>query len=97
MIMAPLVLAHLAVIVFATAGGLSVSEILARTQGSIFWGAFYGLFVLAAAVHGSLGLRVIVHETTGLARPGLDLFTYIVLLGLLYLGASAVVAVTLPR
>src|SRR5262252_11113757 len=46
-IMVPLVLAHLAVIYYATRGGLSAAEILARTRGSIGWGAFYGLFVLA--------------------------------------------------
>ena len=37
-IMAPLVLAHLVVIFYATSRGLSAAEILGRTRGSIGWG-----------------------------------------------------------
>ena len=47
MVMAPLVLVHLAVMIYATQGGLDAAEILSRTQGSFFWGGLYGLFVLA--------------------------------------------------
>ena len=65
-IMAPLVLAHIAVIFYATSRGLSAAEILGRTRGSIGWGLFYGLFVLAAAVHGAIGLRAVASEWTPL-------------------------------
>ena len=34
---------------------LSAAEILGRTRGSIGWAAFYGLFVVAAALHGAIG------------------------------------------
>jgi fumarate reductase subunit C len=37
-IMAPLVLAHLFVIFYATNRGLSAADILGRTRGSIGWG-----------------------------------------------------------
>ena len=37
LIMAPLVLGHLALMIYAVQGGLSASEILGRTQGSVFW------------------------------------------------------------
>ena len=37
-IMAPLVLAHIVVIYYATNRGLSAAEILGRTRGSIAWG-----------------------------------------------------------
>ena len=37
-IMAPLVLAHLVVIFYATSRGLSAAEILGRTRGSVGWG-----------------------------------------------------------
>ena len=47
LIMVPLVLGHLAVMIYAIQGGLSAAEILGRTKGSFFWFAFYGLFVLA--------------------------------------------------
>ena len=44
LIMAPLTLGHLAVMIYAVQGGLSVAEILARTQGSVAWFLFYGGF-----------------------------------------------------
>ena len=47
--MAPLVLGHLAVMIYAIQGGLSAAEILGRTQGSLAWFLFYGLFVLAVS------------------------------------------------
>lgn len=94
LIMAPLVLGHIAVMIYAIQGGLSVSEILGRTQGSAFWFAFYGLFVLAVSVHAAIGLRVIVHEWAGLRGVVLSLFTWATGLGLFTLGARAVWAVT---
>lgn len=57
LILAPLVLVHLAVILYAVEGGLSADEILSRTRGSLGWMLFYGLFVLAAAIHAPIGLR----------------------------------------
>ena len=35
LLMAPLVVGHLAVMIYAVQGGLSASEILGRTQGSL--------------------------------------------------------------
>ena len=52
LIMAPLTLGHLAVMIYAIRGGLSAGEILGRTQGSIGWALFYGVFVLAVSIHG---------------------------------------------
>lgn len=93
LIMAPLVLGHLAVMIYAIQGGLTVAEILGRTQGSWFWFLFYGLFVLAVSIHAGIGVRVIVYEWVGLRR-GLDLLTWGLACGLIALGLSAVVAVT---
>jgi len=50
LIMAPLVLGHIAVMIYAVQGGLSASEILGRTAGSVGWALFYGLFAVAVAV-----------------------------------------------
>ncbi|MCH7570046.1 MAG: hypothetical protein IH919_05675 [Deltaproteobacteria bacterium] len=50
MVLAPLVLVHIVTVIYAIRGGLSAAEILSRTQGSLFWGGLYGLFVLAAAL-----------------------------------------------
>lgn len=95
MIMAPLVLGHLAVMIYAVRGGLDAAEILSRTQGSWLWASFYGLFVIAAAVHAAIGLRVVVHEYLHLKGIALSLFTGTVALLFLFMGGRAVVAVVL--
>ena len=56
------VVAHLATMVYAVRGGLTAAEILARTQGSHAWLAFYSVFVLAIAVHVPIGLRAVLEE-----------------------------------
>ncbi len=94
LVMAPLVIGHIAVMIYAVQGGLSAAEILGRTQGSLGWALFYGTFVLAASVHGAIGLRVIAHEWLGLKGPALGALGWGVFLGLLVLGARAVWAVT---
>ena len=45
LIMVPLVIGHIAVMIYAVQGGLTGAEILARTQGSVAWFLFYGSFV----------------------------------------------------
>ena len=94
MLMAPLVLTHLGVMIYAIRGGLSTEEILSRTQGSPFWLLFYGLFVAAVSVHAAIGLRVILHEVTGLRGAALAGFTWIAGAGIFGLGARSVWAVT---
>lgn len=94
LIMAPLALGHVAVMVYAVEGGLSAAEILGRTQGSVFWFAFYGLFVLAVSIHAAIGLRVIAHEWLGLRGVALSVIGWAAGLFLFALGAQAVWAVT---
>jgi len=86
LVMAPLVIGHLAVMIYAIQGGLSAAEILGRTQGSVF--------VLAAAVHGAIGLRSVLHEWGGLKGRVLDALMWAAGLMLFALGARAVWAVT---
>ena len=93
MLMAPLVLIHLAVIILAVRGGFDAAEILSRTSGSWLWGAFYGLFVIAASVHAAIGLRVIVFETIGGSRRTLDVATIGIAALLALIGLRAVFAV----
>ncbi len=95
LLMAPLVLGHLAMMIYAVQGGLSAAEILGRTQGSILWFLFYGIFVISAAIHGAIGLRAIAHEWGGVKGVALDLVMWVIGLGLFGLGARAVWAVTL--
>lgn len=94
LLMPPLVLGHLAVMIYAIQGGLTAAEILGRTQGSVLWFLFYGTFVVAVALHGAIGLRTIVHEWGGLRGPALEAFMWGAGLCLLALGARAVWAVT---
>ncbi len=95
MVMAPLVLGHIAVMIYAVQGGLSATEILGRTQGSVFWFLFYGTFVIAVSVHAAIGLRVIAHEWLRLAGIWLQAVTFTTWLVLLLMGARAVIAVTM--
>jgi fumarate reductase subunit C len=94
MVLAPLVLVHLATMVYAIRGGLTAAEILGRTEGSIFWMVFYGLFVVAAAIHGAIGLRSIVREMTPWRGRSLNLAAGCFCALILVLGIRAVGAVT---
>lgn len=93
--MAPLVLLHLGVMIYATQGELRVADILSRTQGSLFWGLIYGVFVLAVAIHAAIGLRIILLETFHLSERFLNGFTLVTGLVLLALGGWAVFAVVM--
>ncbi len=94
MVLAPLVLIHLGLILYAARGGLSAGDILARTRGSLFWTLFYGLFVIAASIHAPLGLRHVLLEWSPLRHPMIDRLTIVFALLLLGLGLRGVGAVT---
>jgi len=93
LILAPLVIAHLVLILIAVEGGLTAGEILERTRGSIGWALFYGLFVLSVAVHAPIGLRNVLREHTGLKGEVLDKGMIALGLLLFLLGGRAVLAV----
>ena len=94
LVMAPFVIVHIGVMIYAIQGGLSAAEILGRTQGSAFWFAFYGMFVIAVSIHASIGLRTILGEWAGLRGGARDGAAALIGLGLFALGAQAVWAVT---
>jgi fumarate reductase subunit C len=89
------VVVHLATMMVATRGGLSAADILGRTRGSTGWALFYGLFVLAVALHAPLGLRTIAAEWLSWRGRGADVACAMIALALLALGFLAVAAVTL--
>ena len=93
LVMAPLVVAHLALIVYAVRGGLSASEILARTHGSIGWSLFYSAFVIAAALHADIGVRNVLAEWSPLGGRAAALLAHGLGLLILVLGLRAVYAV----
>lgn len=93
LVMAPFVLVHLGVILYAVRGGLTAAEIMSRTQGSWIWIPFYGLFVLSVALHVPIGVRNILIEWAGLRRGAATVVSAAFGLVLLGLGLRAVAAV----
>ena len=98
-LMVPLIVGHLVVIFYASRKGLSAADILGRTRGSFLWALFYGLFVLAAAIHGAIGVRSVASEWAPRAlrrNPrSLDFLMWAFGVMLAFLGLRAVVAVVL--
>ena len=92
-VLAVCVVVHLVTIVYAVRGGLSAAEILARTRGSIAWGTFYSVFVIAAAIHGAIGLRTIAAEWLGIRGDAAEVGMSIAGLLLTLAGLRAVAAV----
>ena len=86
-LMVPLVLAHVAVIFYASRKGMTAADILARTRGSIVWASFYGAFVVAAAIHAAIGVRNVLTEWSPLEDRSAGIFASVFGALLLLLGA----------
>jgi len=84
LVLAIAVIVHLATIIYAVQGGLSAAEIVSRAGGSLGWAMFYGVFVVAAALHAPIGMRTILREMTSIstgATNGLMIAFGVVLMG----------------
>lgn len=92
-VLAVCVIVHLVTIIYAVRNGLSAGEILGRTRDSAAWAAFYGLFVLAVAVHAPIGLRNILAETFNWRGGSLDAVVLAIAFALALWGFRAVHAV----
>jgi fumarate reductase subunit C len=94
-LMVPLVLVHIAVIFYATRNGMTAADILSRTHASIVWASYYGVFVAAASIHASIGVRNVLTEWSSLhdRRAGQLAIAFGLLLAAL--GVRAVYAVVL--
>ena len=84
---------HLATVLYAVRGGLTAADILSRTHGNIWFALFYGVFVVAVAIHAPIGLRNVLREWTAWRSGTLDLALGLFALLLLVLGFRAVFAV----
>jgi fumarate reductase subunit C len=93
-VLALCVVVHLATMIAVTRGGLTAADILGRTRGSAAWAAFYGIFVVAVAIHAPIGLRTILGEWAGARGRGVDRTMALLALALMALGLRAVYAVT---
>lgn len=96
MAMVPMIAVHLALIFYAMRHQLTAAAILARTEGSITWGLFYGIFVVLAAIHASIGVRNILIEWGRIKRQGASALAAIFGSALVLLGLRAVAAVVFP-
>jgi fumarate reductase subunit C len=95
-ILAFCVAVHLVTIVYAVRSGLSAAEVLSRTRGNLAWMAFYALFVITAATHGSIGVRTVAMEWLGWRKSSADLLMWVIAIGFTALGLQAVYAVVRP-
>ncbi len=92
-VLALCVIVHLVTIIYAVRGGLTAAEILGRTRGNAAWATFYVIFVIAAAVHGAIGLRTVAAEWLGFRGEAAEFAMTIVGIALTLLGLRAVAAV----
>jgi len=94
-ILALCVSVHLVTIIYAVRGGLTAAEILGRTRGSLAWGLFYAVFVVAASLHGAIGTRTIAIEWLGLRGAAAQVVAAAIAFALCALGLRAVLAVVM--
>lgn len=99
LLMVPLIAVHLVLIFYASRKGLSATDILSRTRGSLAWGLYYAAFVMAAAIHGAIGIRAVLSEwappSLACNPRALDLAMWAFGIVLASLGLRAVAAVVL--
>jgi fumarate reductase subunit C len=89
------VVVHLATIIYAVRHDLTAEAIVARMHASLFWPAFYTLFVVAVAIHAPLGLRTVADEW--LAWRGRATDTVLALFALVLLGGGIYAVASLAR
>ena len=93
MVLALAVAVHIATILYAIRGSLTAGEILARTHHNLGFALFYGLFVVAVALHAPIGLRNVFREWANWRGRSLDVAMILFCLLLLALGFRAAFAV----
>ena len=81
---------HLATMIYAIHDGLTATQILGRTRGSVTWLIVYAVFVTAAAVHAPIGLRTVLSEWSPLRPRAINAIAVIFALLLAVLGWRAV-------
>ena len=95
MVLTVFVVAHLAIMIYAMRGGLTAAEILGRTQGNLAFAVFYGLFVLACAVHVPLGVAKIGQEWGRFSAPAALLLSRALTVVIVVMGLAAVWGVSI--
>jgi fumarate reductase subunit C len=93
-IMAPMVIGHLATILYATRAELTAESILARVQSSPWLVVFYTAFVVMVAIHAPLGLRKILIEWGRIRMRTANAISLVLFLAFLGMGLRGVWALT---
>ena len=93
-LMLPMVIGHLATIMYATRSELTAASILERTQSSPWLVGFYTGFVVLVAIHAPLGLRKIMVEWVRFSQRLANILSLLLFLGFLGLGLRGVWALT---
>lgn len=84
------VVIHLITMIVVIQRGLSADEIMARTSSNLLVVIFYGLFVIAAAIHGSIGLRTVAQEVLKWRGASLNLIVLLFCGLLCVMGMAAI-------
>jgi fumarate reductase subunit C len=93
-LMLPMVIGHLATILYATRSELTAASILERTQSSPWLVVFYTAFVVLVSIHAPLGLRKIMGEWLRFSPKLANRISVLLCLGFLGLGLRGVWALT---
>ncbi|MDA0308751.1 MAG: succinate dehydrogenase [Proteobacteria bacterium] len=93
-LMLPMVIGHLATIMYATRSELTAASILERTQSSPWLVVFYTGFVILVSIHAPLGLRKIMGEWLRVSPKLANRISVLLFLGFLGLGLRGVWALT---
>lgn len=92
-LLAGCLLIHIATILYAVQGGLSVAEIQNRIQGSEFWFVLYSIFIFAAIVHAAIGLKNVFSEWIKLPPVLISVLVLVYFVVSSFLGISAILAI----
>jgi len=92
-LLAALLVIHLATIGYAVQGELTVSEIIDRVRSNRLWSVFYFLFIVIALAHASIGLRNVLTEMLNIPKRAVDAAAAAYLIAALYLGFGAMQAI----
>ncbi len=92
-ILALLLFIHIATVIYAVQGGLSVEEIVNRVRGNLFWITFYGIFALTAVIHAAIGIRKILIEFVPVGRRVIDVVVASYFVGAMWLSFHAIEAI----
>lgn len=92
--MAPMVIAHLVTILYATRAELTASSIIERVQSSPWLIVFYTAFVVMVAIHAPLGLRKILVEWVRILPRSANIISLALFVIFLMMGLRGVWALT---